>query len=193
MKIGITLNEVIRDFAGKFQSTYNRYVASSEKEEIEGLLTSAELLDIEGIKFQNMEQLNNFMYIHAPLEIFGHADQLHEHVNAKVNEFLTDIEDDEEHEVTLICVEHGRSIPATLFFLSKTGLKFRNIKFVKKEKEIWENVDVLITANPRVLDMKPEEKKSIKIKYPYNHENESDFEYETIIDFIENKKILKEI
>lgn len=188
--IGITINEVLRDFVGQFQTTYNKYIAREESEELEYDFTTHNLLDIKGVVFKKPEQLNNFLYLEAPLEIFGHADMLHENLNAKVNEFLMDIEDEEEHEIVLISVEHDKSIPATNFFLSKTGFRFRNIKFVTNKEEIWDKVDVLITSNPELLNLKPEGKISIKIDFPYNKEVDSDYNYKTLIDFIDDREIL---
>ena len=193
MRIGITLNEVLRDYVGQFEYVYNKFVPLSEEEELHSEHKTAELLEIENIKFKDMGQLNTFLYMDTPLEIFGHADQMHEALNAKVNEFLVDMEDEEEREIILISVEHDKSIPATNFFLSKTGMRFRNIKFVKKEIDIWDEVDMLITANPRLIDLKPSHKKLIKINHPYNNHKEVKYNYDTIMDFIDNKEILNNL
>jgi len=188
--IGITLNEVIRDFVGQFQYTYNKYIAESDKEIIDTDYSKFNLLEIENLKFKKIEELNNFIYREAPLEIFGHADQLYEYLNVKFNEFLLDIEDEENHEIVLIDVEHDKSIPATNFFLSKTGIRFRNIKFVQRKEQIWDNVDILITANPKLLENKPEGKKSIKIDFKYNEESPSDVHYNSLFEFIDDREIL---
>lgn len=191
--IGITINEVLRDYVGQFQTTYNKYIAREVSEEIDTDFTKHNLLDIEGIIFEKPEDLNNFIYLDAPLEIFGHADMLHENLNSFVNEFLVDIEDEEEHEIILISVEHDKSIPATNFFISKTGFRFRNIKFVSSKDEIWDNVDILITANPDLIGMKTDGKTSIKINFPYNQNVEADYNYNSLIDFINDEEILNTI
>jgi hypothetical protein len=67
------------------------------------------------------------------------------------------------------------SKPSTYFFLSKTIAKVNNIKFVRTEEEYWGHVDILITANPIILDNKPEDKISIKQIYSYNKDCESDY------------------
>jgi hypothetical protein len=90
-----------------------------------------------------------------------------------------DIEDDEEHELELISKEFDKSIPATYFFLSKLACKIKKIRFVKDYEEFWDGVDVLVTANPTALDLKPENKTSVKIQSSYNKNSESDFTFES--------------
>jgi len=181
MKIGITLNEVIRDFIGQFEYTYDKYIGKSEIKE--GDVTSFELEKY--FPFPSKDELNKFLYSEASLEIFGHADQLHENIMSLFNIFLMDIEDEEEHEIILISREAIKSIPATLFFLSKLGCRAKNYKWVSKHEDKWGDVDILITANPEALKSKPEGKISIKVNASYNKGVESDFEINTIMDFMD--------
>jgi hypothetical protein len=67
-----------------------------------------------------------FLYTEASLEIFGHADQLSDGLINHFNIFLGEIKD-EEHQI-----EVSREVEkqSTFFFLSKTGCKIENIRFV---------------------------------------------------------------
>ena len=85
---------------------------------------------IEEIKFK-LEK-NKFFYEEASLEIFGHADEMCSNITTKLNMFYLGIKEDEEHDVVLISREGNNSIPATYFFLSKTGNKIPTIKFSSK-------------------------------------------------------------
>jgi len=189
MKIGITLNDVLRDFTGQLVYTYSKYIEEMELKDL-----NMEEFDLEKyFKFEKENGLNDFLYTEASLEIFGHADQLHDKLFIKLNKFILDIEDEEEHEIILISKEFGKSIPSTLFFLSKLSSSFRNIKFVTKVEEKWEHVDLLITANPEALRLKPEGKISIKVNANYNKNVESDYQIDTIMDFIESEEMQNKI
>lgn len=188
-RIGITLNEVMRDFIGQFAYTYSKYKDSIDLKETP--VESWDLLEV--FKFKDMVDLNDFLYMEASLEIFGHADQLHNSIITKYNEFANDLVDEEEHEVILISREANRSIPATLFFLSKLGFSANNIRFVTDYAKKWDEVDVLITANPIALKAKPDGKISVKINASYNKDVKADYEYDSVVTIFENKEELNKI
>jgi len=189
MKIGITINEVLRDFIGQFAYTYNKYI--EEIDITNDDVTSFNL--IEHFKFDDINKLNRFLYLEAPLEIFGHADQMSDGLMNHFNNFLTDIEDEGEHEIILISREVEKSIPSTFFFLSKTGCRIKKIKFVLNYDEKWDDIDVLVTANPQTLELKPSGKISIKVKSSYNKDVVSDYEIDSILDFINNEELRNRI
>jgi hypothetical protein len=189
MKIGISLNEVLRDFIGQLTYTYNKYI-----EEInikEGDVTNFNL--IEFFKFNSVEDLNKFLYLEAPLEIFGHADQMSDGLMNHFNQFLMDTEDDGEHEIELVSKEANKSIPSTFFFLSKTGCRIDKIRFIKDSKKEWDGVDVLITANPDALNNKPNGKIGIKIKTSYNQDVKTDLELDSILEFFKDENLRNKI
>ena len=189
MKIGISLNEVLRDFIGQLTYTYNKYI-----EEInikEGDVTNFNL--IEFFKFKSIEDLNKFLYLEAPLEIFGHADQMSDGLMNHFNQFLMDTEDDGEHEIELVSKEASKSIPSTFFFLSKTGCRIDKIRFIKDSKKEWDGVDVLITANPDALNNKPSGKIGIKIKTSYNQDVKTDLELDSILEFFKDENLRNKI
>jgi hypothetical protein len=193
MVIGITLNEVVRDFIGQLAYTYNKYEYEGEGdlELKEDEVTNWNLLEF--FPFKDEYELKKFLYTEASLEVFGHADQLHENVITKLNRFMDDISDEEEHEILIISREGNKSIPATLFFLSKLGFRGDNLRFVKDTSKKWDYVDVLITANPKALAAKPEGKISVKVNASYNKDSEADFEVDNIIDIFDNEENFYEI
>jgi hypothetical protein len=189
MKIAISINEVLRDFIGQLAYTYNKYINEIDIKEND--VTNFNL--IEFFKFNTVDDLNKFLYLEAPLEIFGHADQLSDGLMNHFNNFLMDIEDEEEHEIELVSKEANKSIPSTFFFLSKTGCRINKIRFVKDSTKEWDGVDVLITANPDALMSKPSNKLSIKIKTSYNQDIKADFELDSILEFIKDENLRNKI
>ena len=184
-KIGITLNEVLRDFIGQLAYTYEKYIGPFDLTEDQ--ITNFDL--IEYFKFDTIDKMNKFIYDEAALEIFGHADQLHDNIMNSFNNLIMDIEDEEEHEIEIVSREIIKSIPATFFFLSKLSCKIKNIRFVKNYEDYWDGIDVLITANPKALESKPENKISVKINASYNESNSSDFTLDSILEFIKDEEL----
>ena len=165
MIIGITLDEVIRDFSGKFKEVYEKFTDNTiEDDEID-------LRDLSKYFSGDTETTIEFLYDDHPLEIFGYANELFNNTGLVLKSI---IEENSEDEFIVISKEHGRSIPSTLFFLSKIICEVPNIKFITKFEEYWEYVDCLVCADPRIMKCKPHDKKLIKINKNYNEDYEGD-------------------
>lgn len=191
MKIGISINEVLRDTLSQMDYTYSKYISGEDSTATKDDIVSFNLEEY--FKFDSKKDLNRFLYDEASLEIFGHADQMYDNLMTKFNMFLVDIEEEEEHTIELVSREFLKSIPSTFFFLSKLGCRATNIRFVKQNDEEWGDVDVLITANPVALENKPNDKISVKIKAPYNQNVAADYELESILDFITDISLREKI
>lgn len=189
MRIGISINEVLRDFIGQFIYTYKKYVDETTIKEED--ITTLDLLKY--FNFSSLDELNKFLYLEAPLEIFGHADQLTDGLMNHFNTFLMDVKDDNLHEIELVSKEANKSIPSTFFFLSKTGCRIENIRFIQDSTKEWDGVDLLITANPDALRNKPNGKISLKIKAPYNQDIRADLELDSILDFIKDESLRNKV
>jgi len=183
-KIGIDLNEVLRAFIEQLEYTYNKYEIGEKLDIKEHPVTDFNLIEHFPIS-GGIDALNKFMYEDAPLEIFGHADEMYENLINRLNLFNLTTTDDEEHELWIVSREALNSIPATLFFLCKTGCKVPNIKFFTKYEHFWDDFDVIITANPKIIEVKPENKIVIKIKSSYNSNIECEYEFETLFEIMD--------
>jgi hypothetical protein len=198
MKVGITIDGVIRDFITKFESVYDKYnplpVEEGEEESVETPERNIKSLDLlEYFDFSGgTKQLNEFMYVESSLEIFGHAGETKlnsvEHLNQ-----LHNLIEDMGHTPIVISKELNNSKPATLFFLSKLSSKVNNIIFVRDFDKKWDHVDILITANPTTLDTKPRSKVSIKVINHYNKDCESDYTIIDLKELVDDKKILEKV
>lgn len=189
MKIAISINEVLRSYIEQLVYTYDKYIEPSGLNVVD--VTNFNL--IEFFKFDDISKLNSFLYLEAPLEIFGHADQMSDGLMNQFNHFLMDIKDDEEHEIEIVSREIDKSIPSTYFFLSKTGCKADKLRFVKQNEDEWGDADILITANPIALDNKPTGKISVKVNSPYNTKNTGDYEINSILDIIKDIELREKI
>jgi hypothetical protein len=118
---------------------------------------------------------------------------LHNNIGTILNKFISEINDDEEHEVIMISRDAHKSRPSTLFFLSKLGFTGNNIRFVTDTTKKWDDIDILVTANPIALEAKPEGKISVKINASYNKDTEADYSLDSILDFVANEVTFNEI
>jgi hypothetical protein len=86
------------------------------------------------------------------------------------NEFYLDVRDN--HDILIVSDEMGKSKPASLFFISKFGCLVETVKFYSETtiNSMWDSIDVLLTANPKLLLKHPEDKKVIKFNTNYNSE-----------------------
>ena len=201
MKIGITIDGVVRDFITKFELVYDKYYPVIDEETGENITIERDIKDLELYKYfkfsgdtpsQEKTELNKFMYVDASLEIFGHAGEVKlnsvEHLNQ-----LHNLIEDMGHTPMIISKELNNSKPATLFFLSKLSCKVSNIKFVRDYSHKWDHVDVLITASPETLNTKPLDKVSIKVINTYNKDYNSDYTIVDLKELLEDKNTLSKI
>jgi hypothetical protein len=182
VKVGISINDVVRDFLNQFEYTYSKYIGELDIEE--NPVTSFDLK--KHFPFPSDNELNKFLYQQASLEIFGHAGQIDDMVSV-INNFI--IENDDDIELTLVSRDVYKAISGTLFFLSKTGSIIKNIKFVEENKDEWCDFDILITANPIALVNKPEGKISVKVETTYNENVTADHTIKSLVEFLENEEI----
>jgi hypothetical protein len=90
--------------------------------------------------------------------------------------------------------EIGKSKPSTLFFLSKFGCLIEKVLFFSEltKNDMWDDVDVLLTANPDLLLEKPQNKIVVKYNTNYNKQIESEFEINSLSEFSGILKTIKE-
>lgn len=172
-RIGIEINGVLRDTLKKIQQEYEKwFIDNPFKEESEftyKVNSDLTTLDIMShLSFPSNDELYNFLYKEHTMEIFGHAGSIELSSVQDLNEFYTNMRDD--FDIILVSDEIGKSKPATLFFLAKFGCLVENIKFYSEItiNSMWDSIDILLTANPKLLLNYPEEKKLIKFEQPYN-------------------------
>lgn len=183
MRIGIELNGVLRDTLKKIQQEYEKwYLNNPFKEENEEdsfeyeVLSDLISLDIrKHLKFKDEDELYDFLYKEHTMEIFGHAGSVEPSGLLDLNEFYLDMRDS--HDIIIVSDEIGKSKPASLFFISKFGCLVESIRFYSEStiNSLWDSVDILLTANPKLLLDHPQNKMVIKFNTTYNTDVESNF------------------
>ena len=185
MRIGIELNGVLRDTLRKIQQEYEKwYIENSFNEDEEfkyEVITKLTSLEIsKHLKFKNEDELYDFLYKEHTMEIFGHAGSVETSGMIDFNDFYLDVRDN--HDITIVSDEIGKSKPASLFFISKFGCLVESIKFYSEStiNSLWESIDILLTANPKLLLNHPKNKIVIKYNTSYNSDIKTEYEISTI-------------
>ena len=183
MRIGIELNGVLRDTLKKIQQEYEKWYFNNpfrdENEEDNfqyEVLSDLTSLDIsKHLKFRNEDELYDFLYKEHTMEIFGHAGSVEPSGLVELNEFYLDMR--ESHDIIVVSDEIGKSKPASLFFISKFGCLVESVRFYSEStiNSLWDSVDILLTANPKLLLNHPKNKIVIKFNTTYNNDVESEF------------------
>jgi hypothetical protein len=206
-KIGIEINGVLRDTIEKFKLVYEKSLVDTEpidqqiktfeldlsgnteeivtqesfKYEIMSDVTSLDLMS--HFKFRNNEELYSFMYEEYTMELFGHAPSSEMTTFNMLNDLYYDLR--EHFNLLIVSDEIGKSKPASLFFLAKFGCLVEQVLFYSQstKNRLWDEVDVLITANPDLIEECPEDKVVVKYKTKYNNHVKCDLEISTLSDF----------
>lgn len=187
MRIGIELNGVLRDTLKKIQQEYEKwYIENPFKEDEEDsfeyqVISDLTTLDIMShLKFKNEDELYDFLYKEHTMEIFGHAGSVEVSSMMDFNEFYLDVRDN--HDILIVSDEMGKSKPASLFFISKFGCLVETVKFYSEStiNSMWDSIDILLTANPKLLLNYPENKKVIKFNTTYNTDINTEHSISTI-------------
>ena len=185
MRIGIELNGVLRDTLKKIQQEYEKtYLgtwAASVTEEEETpfehkVISELTTLDIKNhLAFKDEDELYDFLYKENTMEIFGHAGSVEYSSMNDLNEFYIGIRDN--HDILIVSDEIGKSKPASLFFLAKFGCQVETVKFYCETtiNSMLDSIDVLLTANPKLLLNNPEGKILIKFQTSYNENIETKY------------------
>ena len=211
-KIGIDINGVLRDTIEKFKQVYEKHLIDNYQDEFIGqtfdidmsgnteeliqsepfkyqILSEVDSLDLmKHFSFQNKEELYSFMFEEYTMELFGHAPSTEMTSFNTLNDLYYELRD--KFDFIIVSDEIGKSKPASLFFLSKFGCLIEQVFFYCEitKNNMWNNVDILLTANPNLLLEKPENKIVVKYNTNYNKQIKSDYEINSLSEFNETLK-----
>lgn len=186
MKIAIDLNDVLRDYTANFGEYFKKgYDQDINLDELE--ITTNDLSQV--FPFKSRYDYEHFVYEDYAWELFAKCPSCNTGLGAAfsnwITKTITNIDTEDPIEVIIVSpMEYGITIPATYWFISKLGCRAREIYLPVDSSTIWDKCDVLITANPTLLENKPEGKKSIKINADYNTNSPSDYTFNNMLDFL---------
>jgi len=130
-----------------------------------------------------------FMFEDFLFEIHGMGSMMYKGVDQHIEKFYYKFKD--RVDFRIVSKENHFTIPPTLFFLSKIVCRLKKYIFVESNEEMWDNVDILITTDPELLENIPEGKRVIKVTRPYNKEITSEFEVNQVFDLIDKEEFEK--
>lgn len=201
MTIAVDINEVLRDYLRAFKKQYNKVVNPDFEIEYDdindfNLMNIFPFTDEEG--YPNLSAFNSFRFEDCAFEIYSRADLMERDLpaffNMWINGALRNFDEEKNPNVILFSpFEMNLTIPSTLGFLARVGIRCRNIEFPIDSTKMWDKADIIITANPNLISATPEGKHSFKINAPYNKEVKGTFEFDSLIDIIKDEKTIEKI
>lgn len=201
LRIAIDINDVIRDYTRQFSKYYNKVIDPSFEIDYDNI-NDFDLFNVFPFTDENgnpnRQAYNKFKFEECAYELFGRADVMERTLPSQFNLWtqntLRNFDEDKNPEILLVSpFEMNLSIQSTLSFLSRIGSRVREIYFPINSQTIWDKCDILITANPHLIEKTPENKVSIKINTPYNKEAKATYVFDSLCDVINdpNKTIIK--
>ncbi len=196
MRIGIDINDIIRNYSLQFAKYYQKDIGSKKKIDLNKI---TDINKYSGFKFENKEDYYDFLYERYVLEIFGYAYKNETMRCGRFNEFLLDMEDIKDREgnkiefVLLSSKEYSKSIGATYFFLSRVDVRIPRVVLCQKDSEMWEHCDVLLTCKPDAIKSKPNNKVAVKFRQPYNRGVSGNINYADLDSFLTDENNISNI
>jgi hypothetical protein len=196
MKLAIDIDGVLRDTFLKIEQTYQKFFIDElelvDDEFSYEIKTPYDTPNYENhFMFKNEEEYFSFLYEEFTMQIFGHAPSSEMSTFHVLSEIYKKYKD--RVDFSLISKQIGKTKPATLFFISKFGCEIDKIIFYNKltESKIWDEFDVLLTANPDLLNQN-HNKTLIKYETSYNSGITSELTIESLRDLDEKiEKIIE--
>ena len=195
MKIAIDINDVLRDFTTQFKNYYIKGIDPSFEIEDKDI-NSFDLSEV--FPFKDKNAYHMFRYIDYAFELYCRAEAMDKMLPYRFNDWtqktLRNLDKENIPEIMLVSpFEIGKSIQSTYSFLSKISSSVREVYFPIDSYTIWDRGDILITANPNLIENVPEGKIVIKIDTPYNKSVECKYSFKSLMDVItdENETVIK--
>lgn len=195
MKIGIELNNIVRDLNKQIIKYYKKDINQSfDDKNVNYNVTNV----IDNIDFKSKKAKFEYMYVDYPYEIFGCAPTTHRNLAVTINNWLISLgnKEDDSYDVKLFSLkEEALSIQSTYYFLSKIGCRVREMFFPKDGVEMWNKCDVIITLNERIINNKPEGKVVVLINKDDNKnlQGKVDLHYDSLFDLISDTEFINKV
>lgn len=184
--IAIDLNDVIRDYTHQFISCYKRILDPTFNIKYE------DVNDFDFSKifpFASKDEYQQFRYYDAAFELHARADIMDDKLISAMNNWLFNVlmnldVDEDPNIIFFSPLESNLTIQSTLSFLAASNARVREYYFPVDSSTIYDRADIVITANPNLIERCPEGKTVVKIDAPYNQNVETEYTYKSFLDVI---------
>lgn len=188
-RIAIDLNDVVRDYSGQFINCYQKLIDPKFEMKDEEI-TSFDFSEC--FPFNSKTEYNDFKYSDAAFELHARAEMTDNRLQGVLSDWteniLTNLDVDEDPEVFYFSpFELGITIQSTLSFLAAHGVRAREYYFPVNSMSIYDKCDILITANPNLIENCPENKTVIRIERPYNKDVETNYSFKNLFEAIKDE------
>jgi hypothetical protein len=189
LKIAIDINDVIRDNIYQFRHIYQKYIDNDFEINLDEI-DSFNMMEV--YPFVSENDLNKFKYEDYSYELYGRAeccDKILPYIfNDWIEKVLNNLDEEYIPEVIFFSpFEMGITIQATYSFLSAKGFRVRGVIFPKDSSKIFDMADIVITAQPSLLENCPENKYIIKVNKPYNKDCECKYSFNSMLEIIQDE------
>lgn len=209
MKVGVSVNGVIRDYFGRIEKIHTKYFNPEDGQEViikdydleKWLWFPKEEVVRKEMAFDPNFNVSEFLadktsdsqLVEVKDDDITVEDFLYEKCCLEIFGYADEVVDGAvqsindlslqttgKHEITITSREAGRSVSSTLFFLSKTGCMIQDIKFTMGLTDCWQYNDIMVTDHPEIINSKPEGKIVIKVEKPFNEDLQADYTVRTV-------------
>jgi len=179
------IDKVLKDdFPDDINPIYYQVDSKTNEAPVDSLILKKEK------RFLTAKQVyERFLYQDYLFEIFGAAPLMYKGMENDIQQFYQKYFNCVNF--VIVSKELSVTIPPTLFFLSKLMFRAKKFFLVETNKDIWKNIDILITTDPELLNNVPFGKEVIKINRPYNKNIFKNYNFIHLKNLIDNKEFEK--
>lgn len=205
--IGITIDDVLRDFSSAFIKCYNdKYNKLKEQSKVievidednytivdidnnlSSEITTVNPFDLMSL-FNSKEEGIEFLYEEFSMELFSLSGEMYKGCFNDLNNIF-EVCNENNIKLIIISNENNKTKGNTLHFLAKNYPNINEYVFVDKIADFYNHCDYLVTANTSLLNNENYFNKNIKVNKDYNENIISKY---TINKINELPKIIKEL
>ena len=184
--IAVDLNDVIRDYTHQFINCYKKILDPTLEIKYEDV-TDFDFAKI--FPFSTREEYQQFRYYDAAFELHARADIMDDKLPGAMNNWFFNVlknldVDDDPNIIIFSPLESNLTIQSSLSYLAANNCRVREYYFPMDSTTIYDRADIVITANPNLIEACPEGKTVVKINAPYNQEVETEYTYDSFMDVI---------
>lgn len=185
-KIGIDLNNLLRDYNRKFVEEYDKEFGTFHNLDKRHTRRWLDNIDPQHCKkvvpFESNARYFEFSDVDYPQELCAFAGKKSRFVSGELTNWMNNyVIEHGAGNVEIVIISTGEldnAAMASMFFITK-GIKVRHV-LIHGKKRVWEECDAIVTANPKLIKARPAGKKVVKIDRKFNKNTYCDAHYHNL-------------